>query len=178
MIIEKTTMDDIDYIMTWINHPEVTQYFAGLNNDISREDEAKYLQALITSDKDEVYSIFSDSKEYLGQISINRIYRHPDGVGGEGRLFVVIKPGFNGRSYAQEAISKILKIAFTELDLNRVHLIVRQDSFKALHLYHKCGFRQEGVLQQKYRLDREYLDMILMAITKDLWWRWSGEYKN
>lgn len=161
----------LDYVMTWINDPEVTQYFAGMQKEISRADEAVFLHKLIASPNDKAFSVFLDDVggvEYVGQVSINQIHW----PSGEGRLFLVVRKEFQGRGLAHEIIREIQKLAFGEFKLHRLYLIVRPENAKGIQLYHRCGFRQEGYLYHKYRIGQQWIDMIQLAIIRPWWETW------
>jgi hypothetical protein len=51
--------------MRWVNDREVMQYFANHQTDITEEQERKYLETLIASKNDFVFSIF-DGEEISG----------------------------------------------------------------------------------------------------------------
>lgn len=152
-------MNHLDHVMTWVNDREVMQYFANRQRDITREEEANYLEAIMSSKTDRVYSIFNDG-EYVGQCSINQIYWPAK----NGRLFVVIKKDAHGHGYGPEAIKQLLKLAWTELGLHKVWLIVRQDNRHAQAMYLNLGFNFEGLLRDEYLVGGKFYDMVRMGI--------------
>lgn len=159
--------DHIDHVMDWVNDPEVNQFFASMKKQHTREEELAYIESLINSKTDRVYSVF-DRDEYIGQVSINQIHWQS----GEGRLFLVINKKHQGRGYARRILKEIEDIAFIYLGLHRLYLIVRPENEKGLQIYHGCGFRQEGYLHEKYFLDGKWMDMIQMAVIKPWWQTW------
>lgn len=155
----------INYIMGWINDPEVTQYFAGMQKMITRDEELSFVRKLIRSKNDKAYSVF-DNEEYVGQVAINQIHW----LSGEGRLFLVVVKKHQNEGYGHQIIEAIQEIAFQNLKLHRLYLIVRPDNERGLQLYHRCGFRQEGRLFEKYKIGERWTDMIQMVILEG-WWR-------
>lgn len=164
----------IDYVMSWINDPEIVFYFSSMKKVFSREEELEFIKNMIDSKNDEVFSVF-DEGNYIGQVSINKIDRTQSK---QGRLFLAVKKEYQGKGYAHEIIKRIQGIAFEEMGLNRLYLIVRPLNYKGLQLYHRCGFRQEGVLRELYQLNGEFIDMVLMAIIKRDWKTWWKEEDN
>ena len=160
--LEPLSLDHLDGVMTWVNDPEVTFYFARLGH-VSREEEAAYLQKLIDSPTDEVYSIF-DGDEYLGQVGLNQIYR-PAQVA---RLGILLPQHAWGRGVAREAVSKLLDLAF-EGGLHKLWLQVRTDNAKGLHLWTSMGFRLEGIMREEYRVNGRYYDMARLALLETEW---------
>ena len=64
------------------------------------------------------------------------------------------------------AIRALLDIAWRELDLHKVWLIVRRDNRSAQAMYLKIGFDFEGVLRDEYRVNERYYDMVRMSILR------------
>ncbi len=153
------TPDDVDHVMTWVNDHDVMAYFANRQSNISREDELAYLTALVASKNDRAYSIFAGD-EYVGQCSVNQIYWPAK----NGRLFVVINKNSQGKAYGPEAVRQLLTIAWSELGLHKVWLIVRRENRVAQAMYLKLGFDFEGVLADEYCVEGRYFDMVRMSI--------------
>ncbi len=88
-------------------------------------------------------------------IEINYIHRNAE-------FQIIIAPYFQGQSYASAVIHKALDYAFTILNLHKVYLLVSEDNHKALHLYQKLGFIEEGRLVQEFFINGKYCDAIRM----------------
>lgn len=78
-------------------------------------------------------------------------------------------PNDQGKGYGSEAIEMILKYAFNELNLNRVSLVVYSYNAKAMRLYERLGFVEEGRKRQAVYHDGRYSDEIGMAILREEW---------
>jgi len=142
------------------------RYFANRQVAISREDEAKFIEGLVASETDHVFSIFhvhdnvpgpNPPPEYVGQCAL-----HQDGTAG--RLFVVICYEHQGRGYARAAILRLLAYAWDVLNLTRVTLLVRSDHYEAHSLYRTCGFHRHSHLPRSYKLGDTLVDMDRMSI--------------
>lgn len=72
-----------------------------------------------------------------------------------------------GKGYAKLAIKEILKIAFSNLQLNRCYLEVLAENQRAIHLYEKVGFKKEGLLKQDYSRNGQYYDVLIMGMLKE-----------
>ena len=53
------SVDDAENALTWVNDPEVTQYFANMQNKISLEEEREYILRLNHSQNDKAWSVFA-----------------------------------------------------------------------------------------------------------------------
>jgi RimJ/RimL family protein N-acetyltransferase len=68
-----------------------------------------------------------------------------------------------------EALALLLRYAFQELNLYRVQLTVFDYNARALALYRRSGFLEEGRFRQFLLRDGERHDMLLMGILRDEW---------
>jgi RimJ/RimL family protein N-acetyltransferase len=154
-------IDHLPHVMTWVNDRDVMQYFANRQTTITEEDERAYLASLLASRTDRAYSIF-DGDAYVGQCSINQIYWPAK----NGRVFLVVRKGHQGRGHGAEAIRLLIARAWDELDLHKLWLIVRRDNRTAQAMYLKLGFEFEGVLRDEYCVGGTYFDMVRMGIVR------------
>lgn len=157
--LEPLSLAHLDGVMGWVNDHEVLQYFANRQTDISREEEARYLEALIASKTDRAFSIFAGER-YVGQCSVNQIYWPAR----NGRLFIAIQKDAQGNGHGPAALRALMDRAFGELGLHKLWLIVRRDNRHAQAMYLKLGFDFEGVLHDEYCVNGRYFDMVRMAV--------------
>jgi RimJ/RimL family protein N-acetyltransferase len=76
-----------------------------------------------------------------------------------------------GKGYGGEAMRLALRYAFHELNLNRVWLTVISYNARAIHLYEKLGFRQEGSMREAVLRDGKRHDMMVMGLLRSEWER-------
>jgi RimJ/RimL family protein N-acetyltransferase len=72
-----------------------------------------------------------------------------------------------GKGVADEASRLLLRFAFDTLGLHRVFLQVDTVNERAIRLYQRLGFKQEGVMRQVAFLDGAFVDRILFSILVD-----------
>ena len=149
------------HVMSWVNDREVMQYFANRQTDITEDEERRYIEALVASKTDKAFSIFEGSEQgaYIGQCSVNQIYWPAK----NGRLFLVVRKEMQGRGHGTAALRRLCEMAFDELGLHKLWLIVRRDNRDAQAMYLKLGFDFEGVLLDEYCVSGRYFDMVRMA---------------
>ena len=152
-------VEHLPHVMTWVNDREVMAYFAQRQAHITEAEEEVYLRALVASKNDRAFSIF-DGDDYVGQCSINQIYWPAK----NGRLFIAVRKAMQGKGHGPAAVRALLDVAFGELGLEKVWLIVRKDNRKAQAMYLQLGFDFEGVLRHEYKVGDEYYDMVRMAV--------------
>ena len=165
-------LSDLEQIMTWINDPEIVGNFGWFRKPVSREEEQQYLERLISSPMDKVYSFFA-SGAYIGQAGIHEIdWRNKNG------RFSVIIPNKNqwGKGYAPQVVDALLEKAFNELSLHKVWGMFVEQNKKAYHVFiEKCGFQVEGIARQEYYRGGVYHDMIRIAMLEDEYWARAWE---
>lgn len=159
--LEPLRLEHLPHVMTWVNDREVMQYFATRQTHITEEQERDYLSSLLASRNDRVFSVF-DGEHYVGQCSINGIYWPAR----NGRLFIVVRREMQGRGYGPAAVSRLLEMAWNDLGLHKVWLIVRRDNRAAQAMYLKLGFDFEGVLRDEYCVNGRFFDMVRMSILR------------
>lgn len=71
------------------------------------------------------------------------------------------------KGYGRQAVRLILRHAFEDLGLHRVHLVVLEDNDRAIRAYEKCGFVVEGRLRRHAYKRGRFRDLILMGICVD-----------
>lgn len=72
-----------------------------------------------------------------------------------------------GKGFGSESLGLLLHYAFYEMNLHRVYLKVFSFNDRAIHLYKKIGFQQEGNSRQSLFRDGEWHDIIHMGILQN-----------
>lgn len=90
-------------------------------------------------------------------VEINHIHRNAE-------FQIIIDPAHQGKGYASKATQLAMEYAFSILNLYKLYLLVDSENEKAIYIYTKLGFKQEGVLQQEFFVNGEYRDVIRMCI--------------
>jgi len=68
------------------------------------------------------------------------------------------------QGFGTDAVRALLRHAFETLNLNRVALRVFETNLRAIQVYKKIGFIEEGRLRQDHFIDGQYVDVLLMGI--------------
>ena len=74
-----------------------------------------------------------------------------------------------GRGLGSEAVAAVLGFAFGDLGLNRIEADVDPRNERSLKLLDRLGFRREGHLRERYFMNGERQDAILMAMLHSEW---------
>lgn len=81
------------------------------------------------------------------------------------RLTIVIHPSFDGQGIGMLLMDRFIKWAKETDGIEKIELLVRATNERAIHLYTKLGFREEGRLLKRIKIsDGKYIDDISMGL--------------
>ncbi len=73
----------------------------------------------------------------------------------------------HGKGKASDAMHILFQFAFKHLNLHKINLEVASFNTKAVELYHKFGFKREGVLRKQLYISGQYFDKYCMGIFRE-----------
>ena len=91
-----------------------------------------------------------------------------------GVLGIIIGPDDQSKGYGSDAVRVMLRLAFTEMGLNRVELRVFAFNDKAIRTYERCGFVVEGRRRETGFHNGSFHDEIIMAVLARDWYARNG----
>jgi len=125
---------------------------------IALEDHQKFLASLSGIDSRRDWLV-----DPIGVISISRINE----IHKHGFLGIYANPDSTVKGKGSSLLELVLKIAFVDLGLHTLKAELISGNDRALALYGRHGFKQEGAFRQFIRSESHYHDYILMGITED-----------
>lgn len=134
----------------------------------SIEETKNYLKKLILRSSDEFshywFIRLRDTKKVIGTFGIHDI----DFRKSIGEVSYGVSPDYSGRGYFKEALGRVLKYAFEDLDLIRISAVTRSDNLASINGLISQGFKLEGTME-KYYLSHEgkRFNASMLAILKD-----------
>jgi RimJ/RimL family protein N-acetyltransferase len=170
-------VEEADYplIHRWLNHSEVWRYMdyetpyslADVKEDIERSRKEGHPFTILVEDRP------------IGRIGLNQ-FRRRDRICS---FYMFIgEPTFWGQGYAQDAAMTLLSYAFDRWDLYQVELWTLADNNRAIGIYRRCGFVEEGRLRDRSFKDGEWVDHIVMSVNREEFARalqlWDGQGKG
>jgi RimJ/RimL family protein N-acetyltransferase len=102
-----------------------------------------------------------DNNEFIGDIALNEI---ESTFNRSANLRIAIATHHTGQGFGTEAIRLLLDYGFGFRNLHRVELDVYTINPRALKVYEKVGFVQEGVKRKNWYYNHKYYDSIMMSI--------------
>ncbi|WP_019422603.1 GNAT family N-acetyltransferase [Paenibacillus profundus] len=145
--LRKMTEQDIAVYHKWRNTIGVMESTSPALDIYSMEETGSFVQHVILgSTHSKTYFIMdSASDQPIGITSLISI----DFKNRNAELIIDIgEPDYWGKGYGQEALGLLLRYAFMELNLHRISLRVFDFNTRALKLYEKLGFQQEGMSRE------------------------------
>ena len=127
---------DAPYMLEWMKDPSIACFFRFDTEDMT-EDSCR--QFIIGSGNDSCfrhYAIADESDEYLGTVSLKNINYEK----GDAEYAISTRKKAHGTGAALEATRQIWKIAFNDLNLDRVYLNVLAENQRANAFYRKAGY--------------------------------------
>jgi putative acetyltransferase len=80
------------------------------------------------------------------------------------QLNIVVHPGFTDRGVGTALMTEVLSWARRNARVEKIELLVRAPNTRAMKLYKKFGFVEEGRLRRRVRTSRgDYVDDVAMA---------------
>lgn len=160
--VQLRPVEESDYhlIHRWVNHPEVWRYMdyelpyslADIKEDIERSRKEGH-----------PFTILVDGRP-IGRIGLNQ-FRRRDRICS---FYMFIgEPAYWGKGHAQDATMTLLAYAFDRWDLNQVELWTLSDNNRALGMYRRCGFVDEGRLRDRSFKDGVWVDHVLMSVNRE-----------
>lgn len=161
-------LEDTAIIVKWRNLPSVRGNLYS-QDELTEAQHISYFHNVVEQGKCAQYIIVvntGESESEIGTIFIKNI----DHSNRKGEYGIFIGEEWaRGKGYSKIATSEILRIAFQELNLNRVYLTVLNNNIFAIKAYLSQGFQIEGWLRQDYCRDGVYMNVLLMAVLRDDW---------
>jgi diamine N-acetyltransferase len=110
----------------------------------------------------EDYAIVEQTDGHIGNCGLMGIDRERR----KAELWIYLAEA-KGRGYGSAALNLLLRRAFVELELNRVHLRVVSSNERAVAFYQRAGFSLEGCARADTIHDGTPTDSILLALLRD-----------
>lgn len=159
-MIRELRRNDKDLMLEWLMNEKIRENFRFNYSKISMSSVEDFIRNSI-SEENKHYAIVNENDEYMGTVSLKKINFVPDTA----EIAIVLRENAMGKGYGKTAIQDVLKIAFNELNLNKVYLNVFRNNKRAIKLYEKIGFNLENNFQDFQVSEDIGLDIVYYSIT-------------
>ena len=177
IILRKMTAQDIEIYHKWRNDIEVMQTTAPILDVYRIEDTDEFVnQKILRSSTSKCYIIIEkQSKKPIGITSLINIdlkNRNAECI-----IDIGEKEAW-GKGYGSEAMKLLLDYGFLEMNLHRISLRVFSFNSRAIKLYEKLGFQQEGRSSEAIFRDGAWHDIIHMGVLQSNYIEQMREKQN
>jgi len=159
--------DDVEILHKWINAPEVAGFWYGRDKPRSLNWVRKHFEKIIKGkDKSECWMIELESRP-IG-FMYNTLASDEEG-NSKRRVELDIMIGEKKewrKGFATDALRVMIKYAFEVQKAGRVFLTPLVRNKKAIDLYKKIGFKEEGVLRYFEEFEGKWEDFLMMSIIR------------
>jgi RimJ/RimL family protein N-acetyltransferase len=164
--------DDMPDHLRWRNDPEVAYWATA--GDITfwpvatGAVEGWFSAVLPTLDprREAVWAIDLADGHHIGMID----YRDVDPVVRSATVGITIgERALWGQGYGSEALSLLVSHLFDHLNLRRIQLDTWSGNERAMRLFTKLGFVEEGRLREAVRIPGGYADSVIMGLLRTEW---------
>ncbi|MGK5511337.1 GNAT family N-acetyltransferase [Brevibacillus formosus] len=161
--LRKMTGEDVDVYHRWRNDVEVMRTTNPSMDIYTWEDTNGFVnQVILHASSSKSYMIVdSQTNRPIGITSLIQI----DLKNRNAECIIDIgEKEYWGKGYGREALKLLLDYAFLEMNLHRVSLRVFSFNEKAIKLYERLGFKQEGISRQFLFREGKWHDIVHMGI--------------
>ncbi|MGD8554017.1 MAG: GNAT family protein [Anaerolineales bacterium] len=161
--------DDLPRYVEWFNDPEVRQYL-NLFLPMSLPEEERWFEQML--DRDPVERPLAidvkpkDKWVHVGGCGLFNVDARAHSA--EFGISIGDKTYWD-QGYGTEAVRSLLRHAFETLNLRRISLNVFEYNERAISVYQRVGFKEEGRLRQAKFHQGRYWDTLVMGILRHEW---------
>ena len=161
---------EVTRFLTWEPHPDVTYTRDWLSFVSGKYRSGEFFDWAVTL----AQPVFAGEKAkphvMIGTCGFTSI----DTASNSAEIGYVLNPSYQGRGYATEAVKRVLRFAFEELEFNRVEARYIIGNDRSRRVMDRAGMRFEGVFRQKLMLRGRYRDIGVCAILAEDFFRRGG----
>ena len=150
---------DVEVLRNWRNHPEMRKYLFS-HMPVSEIQQAGWYERSASDTRNQILMVDDPTGQTVGYVQLSRIdYKNRSvEIGGH------LSPEAQGQGYGRDAFHTLMRFAFRQMNMHRVSLEVFDFNDRAIALYKKLGFHEEGRLRDAVFQDGRYYDIVVMSI--------------
>lgn len=165
--LRRATPADVEDRVRWNNDPRVMEFLPRGAVPSTREEILSYLNKAATN-RDELIELAIETLD--GRHIGGTVLRDFDWKARKCEFGIMIgEPDCWGKGYGTEVTRLMLRLAFENLNLNRVWLTVDAANEKGIRAYRKAGYVEEGRLRADRYVRGRYGDTLVMGVLRQEW---------
>jgi UDP-4-amino-4,6-dideoxy-N-acetyl-beta-L-altrosamine N-acetyltransferase len=159
--------DSNEQLRTWRNNPEIRKYFRE-HREITQQMQANWYKNRVHNSDNSQYDFEihdQDTGTHIGHCGLYYI----DWIARKAEFSIYIGDmDYRGKGIGSDALKTLIKYGFEELNLNKIWCEVYSNN-KAINIYRKIGFVDEGILRQNAVKNGKYVDSYVLSMLKSEW---------
>lgn len=168
VILRPIEKEDLEFIRSLINDPEMENTIVGWSWPLSSKDEEQWYSNFRNGDSAVRYIIETSEDGAVGLTGLVNIDWKNGAAKGAG---IRIKKGLQSKGIATDAYMTMFRYAFSELRLHRVSTAAFEDNLASLRFQEKCGCKREGMIRDAAYKNGEFKNVVILGILE-------SEYKE
>ncbi|HWL23246.1 MAG TPA: GNAT family protein [Ureibacillus sp.] len=158
-------VEDFPYLEECLQDPEVLK-FTGASKEYNREEILDwYSTRNEQTDRLDLAIVDKSNNILIGEVVVNLYDEETNGM----NFRILIGPRGRNRGLGTEVTQLIVDYMFMNTNLNRLTLSVFAFNPRAKKVYEKVGFIEVGIEENDLEYDGQWIDSILMELTKETW---------
>lgn len=158
VILDDYTIEHLDKTYIWMQDTSLKDSFL-LRKDISKQNHKRWYENIVNDSSQIIKAIICDNT-HCGNCGLKNI----DHVNKKAELWIYIgETNMQGKGIAQNAVLSLLKFSVDNLLLHKIYLHVADFNGKAIHIYRKCGFKEEGFLTDEIFYKKKFVSLYRMG---------------
>lgn len=162
--LRKMSAEDASTYHKWRNDIEVMQFTNPSLDVFTYADTENFVKSITESHNSRNYII--EEVETDKSIGVTSLINIDYGNRNAECIIDIGDKDYWSKGFGQEAFRLLLDFAFKELNLHKVYLQVFSFNERAIRLYQKLGFNQEGEQKEQFYRDGAWHDVIFMGLLK------------
>lgn len=166
-IIRRATQNDAKALISYLNKIGGESNFLTFSEGLygkSVEEEEKFIND-ISSKENNLFIIAEINGEIVGNLRFTGGPRERTAHTGEFGVSVLKR--YWGNRIGEKLIRYLISWSEEGEIIKKINLIVREDNKKAINLYKKLGFLEEGLIRRDFLIDDKFYDSLLMGLIID-----------
>jgi RimJ/RimL family protein N-acetyltransferase len=165
VILRAFEREDAERCYRWMNDPNVVRTLKS-RYPIAFQIENEWLERAMHPGNGERHFAIErkDDRTHIGNASIHEI----DWVSRVAAFGLFIgEPSAWNRGFGSDAIATLVRFAFEEMNLQKLHINVFDYNERAKHVLQSRGFVQEGRLRREFYREGMHHDIVILSVFRD-----------
>lgn len=161
--IRKAKVEDAHAILTAEQEiAETPGYFCSQPNELSKENVIKTISSLAELEKG-IYLVAERDGKIVGHAFLEPL--HLQSICHVAQLSIGVHHGWQKKGIGTALMEELIAWAKQSMTIEKIELNVRASNSRAIALYKKMGFGEEGRLKRRIKVNKNhYIDDVLMAL--------------